>query len=83
MLEIGHIIKLHYDTVPYVPMTLNHMSVEQSGHFVTWTHARDHGMNSLSFLFNRTNNKYLCNLFGVRLEYTVTVKIQKITGKLI
>ena len=29
-------------------MTLNHMPVDI---LVTWTHARDHGMNSLSFLF--------------------------------
>ena len=39
-----------YDTENDVNMTLNQMLVEQSGHFVTWTHARDHGMNSLSFL---------------------------------
>ena len=40
----------HYETRLYVTMTLNLMPLEHTGLFVTRTHARDHGINSLSFL---------------------------------
>ena len=44
-------MSFHYDTGPYVNMTLNLLPLELTGFFVTRTNARDHGMTSLSFFF--------------------------------
>ena len=47
-------------TIDLISICTEHMPLEQSWHFITRTHARDHGMNSLSFLFfsgNKSSNE--------------------------